>query len=121
MPRWNGRLTRNASVTLRRVKRAKVPKRMRWLFWNVDFDKLDVNRDIDAILARVLEFGRLEDVRWALRTYGRERIHTFFRTVGSPEISERTVTFWRAVFRAKGEAWPRPPAWRRSSSAPWID
>jgi hypothetical protein len=94
---------------------------MKWLFWNVDFNRLDVNRDADAVIARIVEFGLFADVQWALRTFGRERIHTFFRTVGSPEISDRTVAFWRAAFHAEGDKWPRPPAWRRSNSAPWID
>ena len=30
---------------------------MRWLFWDVDFDALDVEKQADAILARVLELG----------------------------------------------------------------
>lgn len=97
-----------------------IPRRLKWLFWNVDFEHLDPLRDADMVIARIVENGCLADVRWALRFYGRDRIHTFFRTVGSPEISDRTVTFWRAVFHAKDETWPRPPAWRRSSSAPWI-
>ncbi len=91
------------------------------MFWNVDLRSIDVDRDVDAVVARVLEFGRLEDVHWAIDRYGLPRIHQFFREVGSPEISERTVVFWRAVLQAENEKWPRPPAWRRSNSAPWVD
>jgi len=103
------------------MKRRRVPARMRSLFWNVDFERLDVNRNADAVIARVVEFGKFVDVQWAIRFYGQERIHRFFKEVGSPEISDRTVAFWRAFFHAEGEAWPRPPAWRRNSSVPWID
>ena len=103
------------------MKRHPIPKRMRWLFWNVDFDRLHSVRDADMIIARVVEYATLVDVQWLLRIYGRERIHTFFKTVGSPEITDRTVAFWRAVFRAEGEIWPRPAAWRRSYSAPWTE
>jgi len=94
---------------------------MKWLFWNMDFERLDAIRDADAVIATVVEFGLHEHVRWLLAFYGRERIHAFFKNVGSAEVSDRTVAFWRAVFHAKKEKWPRPPAWRRSSSAPWID
>ncbi|MFZ5470077.1 MAG: DUF6922 domain-containing protein [Myxococcota bacterium] len=94
---------------------------MKWLFWNVDFDRIDPIRDADMVIAAIVEYGRLADVRWALRFYGRDRIHAFFKNVGSPEISERTVAFWRAALHAEGEKWPRPAAWRRSSSAPWIE
>jgi hypothetical protein len=91
------------------------------LFWNVDVEELDLERDADAVIARVVEHGRHVDVLWMLRRYGLERVHAFFREVGSPEVSERTVKFWRAVFRAQEEAWPTAPAWRKSSCAPWIE
>jgi hypothetical protein len=47
---------------------------MRWLFWDLDFDRLDAEAHADAILPRALEYGRLEDVRALLLIYGKERI-----------------------------------------------
>jgi hypothetical protein len=74
---------------------------MRSLFWNVDFESLDVERDADLILARVLERGRMVDVNWVLETYGLERIHRFFRAAPRPELSScadprplRTIRTW---------------------------
>ncbi len=98
-----------------------LPESMRWLFWDLDFDGLDAERDADAILARVLESGRLEDVRALLSQYGDERIHRFFRDVAHPLISARTRTFWRAFFHAENESWAMPPSFRTSNAAPWID
>jgi hypothetical protein len=103
------------------VARAVLPKRMARLFWNVDLAALDPDRDADMVIARVVEHGTHADVQWMLRRYGLERVHAFFRDVGSAEVSDRTVAFWRAVLRAPEERWPRPPAWRKNSSAPWID
>jgi hypothetical protein len=97
------------------------PETLRWLFWDVDFDALDLSEQSDAILARVLELGRLQDVRVVLGIYGPERIHQFFREVAHPLITERTRTFWRAFFHAENETWATPPAFRTSSTAPWID
>jgi hypothetical protein len=94
---------------------------MRWIFWDVDFDAIEVDAHADGIMARVLERGGLQDVRWLITTYGMQRIHRFFRAVWSPEITERTRTFWRAVFDAKEEAWAEPPDWRRRSSTLWIE
>jgi hypothetical protein len=98
----------------------RLPRSLKRVFWNVDFDNLDPDWDVDAIIARVVEYGLIDDVRWLIDRYGRPRIHQFFREVGSPEISDRTVAFWRAVFKAEDEQWPRPAAWRRDSSAPWV-
>lgn len=100
---------------------ASVPSSTRWLFWDVDHDGLELLRDRNFILPRVLEFGRLEDVRWLITAYGMEGIHDFLRTVGHPELSRRTLGFWRAALKAEGETWASPPEWRKSNAAPWID
>ena len=101
----------------------KVPKSCRWVFWDVDVDALDTKRHVNYILARVLEFGRLAEVRWLIATYGMEGIHRFLRDVGHPELSERTLRFWRVALHAKDETWASPPAWRKSSGhrAEWRE
>ena len=99
----------------------RVPAEHRWVFWDVDPGSLDTHRHRDYILARVLERGCIEQVRWAIATYGMREIHRFFRERGGAELSRRTVRFWRAVFGAEDEAWAEPAAWRRATDAPWID
>jgi hypothetical protein len=96
------------------------PDTLSWLFWDVDVERLDVERHADYILGRVLERGRLSDVHWALEAYGSERILQFLREAANPELSARTIAFWRAFFR-EDQAWRTPPAWRTSNSAPWPD
>jgi hypothetical protein len=98
-----------------------LPVELRWLFWDVDPNLINVETDADSVLARVLESGRLVDVRRVIALYGLERIHRFFRTVGHPALSRRTIDFWRALFRAEDEPWATPPTWRTSIAAPWID
>ena len=56
----------------------RLPRNMKSLFWNVEFRRLDADRDADFVLARVLERGRLRDVRWVIRHYGIPRIRRFF-------------------------------------------
>lgn len=96
-----------------------IPPSSRWIFWDVDPDAIELERDAHGVLARVLERGCLEDITWLIRTYGFERIHAFFREVWSPEISPRTRGFWRAFFEAEDETWAAPPAFRKNSSALW--
>lgn len=99
----------------------RVPANMRWIFWDVDFDAIDVVAHADGVMARVLERGCLADIRWLIDVYGLDRIHAFFREVGSPELTERTRSFWRLVFDAKEESWAEGPAWRRDSSRLWVE
>lgn len=99
---------------------SEIPKTSRWIFWDVDPDAIELERDANGVLPRVLERGCLEDVTWLIEVYGLERIHAFFRDVWAPEISERTRAFWRAFFEAEDETWAAPPAFRRSNSTRWI-
>ena len=96
------------------------PEEVRWLFWEAQFDAIDLDRDADYVLARILEHGRLVDVQWLLKQYGSDRIRQFFREVGHPELSARTIAFWRALFGAEEETWQSPPSFRKSSAAPWV-
>ena len=100
---------------------AKVPARLRWVFWDVDASRLETSRSADYIIPRILEHGGIAEVRWLIATYGMDRIHRFLQDVGHPELSARTLGFWRAVLKAEDEVWASPPAWRRSSGGPWID
>lgn len=93
---------------------------MHWVFWDVDIEHLDLDRDKAYILARILEFGRLCDVKWAMKTYGPDQIHDFFKNTGHPETSDRTLAFWRAFFKTPGEEWQTSAPFRKHSSAPWI-
>lgn len=98
-----------------------IPEGQRWLFWDLDPTELDLAKHANYIIPRVLEKGRLVDVRWLLSCYGASRIHQFLAEVGHPELSARTLAFWRAFFEAKRETWKSPPSFRRSSSPPWHD
>ncbi|HVH46595.1 MAG TPA: hypothetical protein VM925_29845 [Labilithrix sp.] len=97
-----------------------IPASSRWIFWDVDPDAIHLERDAIGVLARVLERGCLDDVKWLIQTYGFERIHAFFRDVWAPEVSDRTRGFWRAFFEAENETWATPQAFRRNSSSLWI-
>ena len=98
-----------------------VPEAQAWLFWDVDPNAIDLQRDTRYVLGRVLERGRLADVRWAISVFGLEAVRLFFRAGDHPEISRRTRAFWRAFFADGKEKWPERPDFRTTSFAPWID
>jgi hypothetical protein len=96
-----------------------IPKKLFWIFWEVDPSDIDLERDANYVIARIVEHGTLSELRWVVRKYGLERIHRFFRDVGHPELSKRTLGFWRALFKASDERWAKPPSWRRRSAELW--
>ena len=98
-----------------------VPVEQAWLFWDVNPDAIELARDRRYVLGRVLERGRLADVRWAHSQYGTDGVREFFANGGHPELSRRTRAFWRAFFKVTEEEWPDASSSRKTSAAPWID
>ena len=97
-----------------------IPVEQRWLFWDVDPDAIELERDKRYVLGRLLERGRLADVRWAVGVYGLEGLRDFFEAGGHPELSPRTIALWTAYFGEQGEPWSTSTSWRQTSAAPWI-
>ena len=96
-----------------------MPQSLAWLFPEYEIGDLDPERDARLILARVLEQGRLLEVRWAAQHYGLARIHRFFRDEAPAELSPRTIALWRVALKAKHEPWTTSRRSRLRSAAPW--
>lgn len=89
-----------------------------FLFPDVDLSALDVHENWKYVLGRVLEYGTLESVRWAVDTYGREKISEFIRTRGLRVLSRKTVNYWAMLLGLHDEECiqrflkgPRNPFW----------
>jgi len=44
------------------------------IFWDVNFEKLDIDAKADFVITRVFERGDIEDIRQCRRYYGDEKI-----------------------------------------------
>ena len=92
-----------------------IPDTFRVLFWDIDFDALDSERDRDTIVARIAEHGTDEAVRWLRKTYTDAQIGTALEARRS-NLSRRTVNLW-ALWLGKPEDLvrgdPLTPAQRR--------
>lgn len=73
-----------------------LPAQVRRLFWDTDPAMVDLRRNQDAVIERVLEFGGLQDVRWIQTRYpGSAIAHVL---VSSKGLSERSRAFWKLWF-----------------------
>jgi hypothetical protein len=50
------------------------------IFWDVNIDKLDIDKKADFVIARVFERGDVEDIRQCRRYYGEEKVKTALLT-----------------------------------------
>lgn len=107
-----------APSTVDRSARPAVPSRLRRFFWDVRLSELSVDQHRDFIVARVLESGDREALRWLLRTYSRDALTAFLSGRGAELLTRRAWTFWclfvglnarrdttRRSWRYRGRVW----------------
>jgi len=51
-----------------------VPTSFKKYFWEAETEKLDLKKDAEYIIGRVLEYGNIAAVQWMLRTFDKEPI-----------------------------------------------
>lgn len=81
-----------------------LPEPLHLLFWDCRPEDLDCEVNASFILERVLEYGTLAGARWALATYGADRLAVFLRTRGTRTLSRKTLAFWTLMLGLEDEA-----------------
>ena len=67
----------------------------RRIFWDVDYDKLDIDEKANFVIARVFERGDIEDIRHCRRYYGDELISESL--LNARFLPEHTMYFAAAI------------------------
>ena len=98
---------------------ATLPPEVHWLFWDFEVEAVDWSQRYRVVAARILERGRIADVRWLLEFGGLDAVRRFFRHHGHVEVSPKTEQSWRLLLNAEGEPWKQSRKSRHSSSSPW--
>lgn len=82
---------------------AKVPKQFHEVFWEVDPEQLDTEKNPEYIMERILEYGTLEGVRWVRKTIGDEKIKEFITGRARRSLSSKTLNFWQKILKLRPE------------------
>ena len=80
-----------------------LPETLRPLFWDLEFERLDPERDRGTIVPRIAEYGTDEAVRWLRAAYSDDEIAAALE-VGCHLVSRRTLGLW-ALWLKKPEDW----------------
>lgn len=68
-------------------------KKLKKLFWSVDFKKLDLEKDKVYIINQTLAFGSLDDIRLLLKLYPPEEVRQVFLKRPKPLYSPPGLNF----------------------------
>ena len=73
-----------------------LPKQFEKYFWDTDFKKVDKEKHKAYIIAKVLEHGNLEAVRWLFRNYQKRSLITILTK--SRQFTPKVANFWATYF-----------------------
>lgn len=76
-------------------KKTQIPESFRSYFWDVNFEDLETKKHTFLIIKRVLDRGNLRDIRWLIRTYGKDVIGKV--VMDTKDLSRSTGNFWADI------------------------
>lgn len=75
-----------------------LPSYVKKYFWEVDIGKLDPKKRAEYIIARILEYGRPDAIRWAWRTFSQKEWRAALKM---REVSAKSRSFWMPLLSKK--------------------
>jgi len=78
------------------VKIKKLPSFFEPYFWDVDFSSLDLSKNPEFIIKRVLDRGNTKALKWVISYYPKGRIKKTILI--SRDLSQKTANFWADVY-----------------------
>ena len=67
------------------------------LFW--DTKKINIKENESFVIDRILNYGDIEDLRWAIDFYGEEKIKNNIKN--SRSLDAKSLNFWINFFKIK--------------------
>jgi hypothetical protein len=77
------------------IENKKLPDFLKPLFWDIDFNKLQIDKYDHYIIERIIEYGDDKSIIWMRRNYSPEKIKLTVKN--SRCISPNTANLWALV------------------------
>jgi len=74
-----------------------IPANIRQYFWEVDTKKLNPKKHPEYVIARILEYGRPDAIKWAVKNFDKKLIKKVISK--SRELSPRSANFWGEIYK----------------------
>ncbi len=95
-----------------------IPRKFYKFFWDVQPEKLDIDRNAVFILERLLEMGDDDVIAWVRAAYPEETIKEVVRN--SSRLSRKTARFWQVFLGLKeGEVKCLSRSYRQAEKPLW--
>src|SRR5438128_2350948 len=75
----------------------KLPKRLKRLFWEYEFCRLNWERHKNLVTSRILSHGGWEDIKWLRRRVGDDTLRKFIIHRRGADLSPKQLRFWEFI------------------------
>ena len=69
------------------------------LFWDVDRKTINIDKNAEYIIERILDFGNDKEVKWVWNNYNKETIKKVIKE--SRSLREESKKLWRLILEEK--------------------
>ena len=83
-----------------------IPREFKKYFWDVDFDKLKLNKHKNFILGRLLNYGASDTFNWIFTTFKNDEVKSLLLNNGKQSLSRNSYLFWEKIAKEK-KLWKR--------------
>jgi hypothetical protein len=89
-----------------------IPETTQPFFQEYEFKRLDLQRDGDLIIERLLALGNRDEVRWLLLHYGLDNVRRWLSESGTRRLPRRRYRLWCVLLnvaeiqRESNSIWP---------------
>ena len=80
---------------MKQEEKTQVPEFLRSYFWDVAFEKLKIKTHASLVIKRVLDRGNLSDIRWLIKTYGKDAVKKV--VMSTRDLARPTGNFWADI------------------------
>lgn len=84
---------------MKQKDKTRVPGFLRAYFWDVKFEELEIEKHAFLVMKRVLDRGNLHDIRWLIKTYGKDEIKKVI--MQTRDLAKPTGNFWADILGLK--------------------
>ena len=89
-----------------------IPETTKPFFQEYESERLNLERDGDLIIERILAYGNRDEVRRLLRYYGEDKVRRLLSESGTRRLPRRRYKLWRVLLnvaesqRESNSVWP---------------
>lgn len=73
------------------MKKTKLPKDFKYLFWSYNFSKIDTEEDIERIIINTINYGNWKHWQWLINYYGQTRVKKIIENTPISEFRGRAL------------------------------